>query len=409
MNAFTISAPGKITLCGEYGEMYGKKVVAASIDLRTTLKFDEISSLTDIEIEFPDVDISLIVPLEKIQNLTTSKNYNYLVENYILFIKHVQYFITINGWWKTFSQRFTLQTFFFLLMYIAHHEQFVIRPFRVHVTTDLIMNTSLGSSTSFAVCLAACFVRWARLQRDDHTKFTQLELQNISKFAMFSEEVIRDFIFNRDRDVCVHGHAVSFRYREHLDNDTEILSAQEMDVLLVDSNIRQNKLDYVTKMYFGKMATERHLSSNFMDNFLNMFDFFNITNIFNIIVNLNIIDDISQKVASALSEIENGHRDNNLPLVESSYKVLQRNIELNQNVLWKLNLSHTKFDTICKIAKRHGFTGKMTGIGAAYVLILLPPNIPKEIIDNLTSDLSKQGFASKKTKICGSGLRIEQE
>ncbi|XP_072762336.1 uncharacterized protein [Anoplolepis gracilipes] len=385
MNAFTISAPGKITLCGEHGEMYGKKVVAASLDLRTTLKFHEICSSANIEIEFPDVDISLNVPFEKIQNLTTSENYNFLVKNYIQFLKHVQYFITINGWWETFSQRFTLQTFFFLLMYISHHEKFVIRPFRVHVTTDLIMNTSLGSSTSFAVCLAACFVRWASLQRGTHTEFTQLELQNISKFAMFSEEVIRNFIFNRDRDVCVHGHAVSFRYREHLDSDTEILRAQEMDVLLVDSNIRQNKHDQVIKIATAKKRN------------------YGVDDI------LNIIDDISQDVASELLEIENDHRDNILPLLGRSHEVLQRNIELNEKMLCKLNLSNIKFNTICTIANEHGFTGKMAGIGAAYVLILLPPNIQKEIIDNLMSDLSKQGFASKMTKICCSGLRIEQE
>ncbi|XP_072762284.1 mevalonate kinase-like [Anoplolepis gracilipes] len=385
MNAFTISAPGKITLCGEHGEMYGKKVVAASINLRTTLKFEEISSLTDIEIKFPNVSISLKVPLEKIQNLTTSENYNFLVEDYNLFLKHVQYFITINEWWETFQQKFTLQTFFFLLMYISHHEKFVIRPFRVHVTTQLRMRTSLGSSTSFAVCLAACFVRWARLQRGDHTEFTQLELKNISKFAMLSEEVIQNFIFNRDHIVCVHGHAILFRYQELLDSDTEILDMQEMDVLLVESYIHQYKREQIIKM-----AAKKHSCSNAVGAILNIFD------------------DISQKVASALLEIENGHRDNNLRLVESSYKVLQRNIELNQKMLCKLNLSNTKFDIICTIAKGHGLTGKMTGIGAAYVLILLPPNIPKEIIDNFMSDISKQGFASRMTKICCSGLRIEQ-
>ncbi|XP_072762268.1 mevalonate kinase-like [Anoplolepis gracilipes] len=386
MNAFTISAPGKIILCGEHGEMYGKKVVAASIDLRTTLKFEETSSLTDIEIRFFDVDISLSIPLEKIQNLTTSENYNFLVEDYNLFLKHVQYFITVNEWWKTPEQKFTLRTFFFLLMYIAHHEKFVIRPFYIHVKTDLKLNTSLGSSTSFAVCLAACFVRWARLQRGDHTEFTQLELKNISNFAMLSEEVIQNFIFNRDHIVCVYGHAISFQYQELLDSDTEILDAQEMDVLLVNSNIFLHKYNQVKIM-----AAKIHSCSNAVGAILNIFD------------------DISQKVASALLEIKNGHRDNNLQLVESSYEVLQKNIELNQKMLCNLNLSDKNFDIICTIAKGHGFTGKMTGIGAGYVLILLPPNIPKEIIDNLTSDLSKQGFASRMTKICGSGLRIEQE
>ncbi|XP_072762479.1 mevalonate kinase-like [Anoplolepis gracilipes] len=384
MNAFTISAPGKITLCGEHAEMYGKKVVAASLNLRTTLTFYEICT-DNIEIEFPRVDISLNVPLKKIQDFTSSEDYNHLVKDHVMFLKHVQYFITINGWWRTYSQNFTLQVFFYLLMYIAHHEKFVIRPFRVHVTTQLKMHTSLGSSTSFAVCLAACFVRWARLQRGDHTEFTQLELKNISKFATFSEKVIQNFKLNCDPDVCVHGHAVSFRQREHLGSDIKILDAQEMDVLLVNSHIFQNKFDQIRNM----AATKRSRSND-------------VGNI------LNIIDKISQNVALALLEIKEGHKHNNLLLLEILYGELKKNIELNQEMLCKLNLSHTNFNYICSIAKKHGFAGKMTGIGTAYVFILLPPNIPYQIISNLKEDLSNEGFEYIMTKIFCSGLRIEQ-
>jgi len=242
MITFQISAPGRIILCGEHTVMYGKQVVAASLDIRTTLKFRQLLLESGIiEIRFPDVDISLDIPLQMIVDFTSRQYYDLMIENYTQFLENVRYFITLIGLWKTHKERFSLQIFFFLLFAIARKEVLDIQPFHVSLTTELEMNAGLGSSTSFATCLAACFLHWSCLQKGDHSEFTSEELGRILAYVMSSEEDIQNYVLNQDHMVCTHGRVTAYRCREPLDAQREIINTPEIYIFLVDANIRLDK------------------------------------------------------------------------------------------------------------------------------------------------------------------------
>ncbi|XP_029664233.1 mevalonate kinase-like [Formica exsecta] len=385
MITFKISAPGRIILSGEHTVMYGKKVVAAGIDLRTMLNFYETTSSGIIEIDFPDVGLLINIPLEHIQNFISSSEYNNIINDNILFLRHIQYFITLNGMWRTYPQRFSIQTFFFLLLFIAHHEALDIKPCYVRLTTQLKMGAGLGSSTSFAVCLAAGFLHWARLQKGGHIAFNNQDLEIISEYAMHCEEVIQNYLFNIDHDVCTFGRGIIFQYKELLNGSFTPIDVPEMNILLIDSNICQHKGELIRQV-----AEAKHLYDNAVDR---IFD---------------TIDNISQEVATALREIGNCHRNNNLQRLHNLYEALQINITLNQDMLHHLNLSNQNFDIICTIAKAHGFAGKLTGVGARYVLILLPPNTLIERTTVFCQQLRSLGFNFYTTKICCSGVRFDE-
>jgi len=238
MITFQISAPGKIILCGEHTVMYGKQGVAASLGLRTTLKFRQLPLESgSIKIEFPDVNISLDIPLQMITNFISGENYNFMINDFIQFLEHVRYFINLNGLCSTYKQSFSLQIFFPLLLAIARKEELDIQPFHVHLTTELKMNAGFGSSTSFATCLAACFLHWSCLQKGDHSEFTSEELERISAYVMSSEE-LRNSEFNQDHMVCTHGRVTAYRCGGPLDIQSEIINTPEMYIFLVDANIR---------------------------------------------------------------------------------------------------------------------------------------------------------------------------
>lgn len=244
MIKFKVSAPGRMILSGEYMMMYGESAVAASLDLRTTLKFCELSDEpSNIRIEFPDVDLSLNISLDVILNFFSTINALHLFEDEIALFKHVQYFITVNGMWKTYAQRFSLQTFLFLLVHMAYHEEFDIKSFHVHLTTHLPISAGLGSSSSFAVCLAACFLHWACLQKGTHDAFSVQELSLISNIAMHCEEVMKNYEFGVENSVCSYGNILNFRYKYQDEGNDIILHADvpNMKILLIDSNIRHNK------------------------------------------------------------------------------------------------------------------------------------------------------------------------
>ncbi|XP_070157673.1 mevalonate kinase-like [Polyergus mexicanus] len=387
MIKFQVSAPGKMILYGEPLAMYGKNIVAASVDLRTRLKFCEIidNNRDIIKIEFPDVDLNLNLSLNSILNFFFYDDETdlFLYDN-IWLLRRVQYFITLNGMWRTYAQKFSLQTFFFLFIYIANQEIFDIKPFRMHLTTQLAMRAGLGSSTSFTVCLAAAFLHWARLQRNVDGAFNHDDLEKISIYALKCEELIQNYVLELDHDVCSYGRILRFYYNSaRLTIKIRKLNVPKMKILLIDSKICPNKREQMKRL--AEMRSSYPTSVNIV---------------------FNILNTLSKQAFSNLAEINNIHRDN-LYQLQEKYAALNICIMLNQEILRDLRLSHPKLDIICAITKRYGFMGKLTSFGGRYVYILLPPYASEENITNLSTHLMLEGFTVTMTSMCCSGVKID--
>ncbi|XP_029178891.1 mevalonate kinase-like [Nylanderia fulva] len=365
---FKISAPGSMILLGENRMMYDKHVVTASLDLRTTVEFCELStSRKIIEIEFPDVNLSLNLSLDLVLNFFFADRHFYPMTDHILLLRHVQYFITSNGMWSTCEQKFSLQTFLFLLLYIAHNEEIDIIPFRVHLTTELPMKASLGSSTSFATCLAGCFLHWARLQKGAHYIFNEKELSDISRYVEYCEEVVQNYTFGVSHEVCTYGQIVTFQYDIQKGFNIRLLKVPKLNILLIDSKMRPNK-------YLQKEIMARVYSSG--------------TDI------LDRLDLISRKVSYCLAQIDEIQRNNDLHKLKDIYEFLFFLILLDQFYLVKkIGLSHPNLNRIYSIAYIYGLAGKLTGCGE-YVYILLTPAPKKGFIAKITEHLMKEGFPS---------------
>lgn len=319
MNKFKVSAPGRMFLCGEHVMMYGKHVVAASLDLRTTLKFVELFNdpRNIIEIEFPDVNLSLNLSLELILNFFFTGNLHRVLEDEILLFKHVQYFITLNGLWSTYMQRYSLQTFFFLFLYIAHQEQLDIKSFHVHLTTQLPINAGFGSSTSFAVCLATCFLHWSRLQNGSiHNDFDEYELEKIMSYVMICEKVTQSYVFEIDYNACTFGQVLRARYQDPLDCNVQLLQMPRMTILLIDSRICLNKYEQMRRM-----AQMKHSNPNEADHILRT------------------IDKISKRTYTRLVAINNSRNNNNVQQFYHSYRLLGVSIFL-ENFFFNITLCY---------------------------------------------------------------------
>ncbi|EFN67607.1 Mevalonate kinase, partial [Camponotus floridanus] len=386
MIAFKISAPGRIILSGEYAEIYGKNVLMTTLNRRTTLQFAELINNSRIfSIEFPDVGIALTLPLYLVENIISNNDFIYL--NRVHLFEYVQYFINSNNMWSTCEQKFTLQMFFFLLLYIAHEEGLVVKPFRVHLTTELPMNAGLGRSTSFATCLAACFLHWSRLQKGDHNKFSRQELRLISMYAMYCKKNVEDSMCLIDSAVCLFGNRVTrFQYCGKYDCSrayhTSYIDLPEMRILLVDLKIRQNKDEQIEQV-----ARQKHFCPKF-DTILNE------------------MDKISKYIFKLLRLIAINYTNNNLSQLEVAFKIIKGFIQLNQKMLSDLNLSNPSLTTICSIVNDYGCTGKLTGTGEnRFAYILLRPGISEEEIGNISAHL-ESNFPVTVTSISCDGIRI---
>ncbi|CAL1688575.1 unnamed protein product [Lasius platythorax] len=390
MIEFKISAPGRIVLSGEHAMLYQKRTIMASLDRRTTLKFCELPDEQKIiKIEFTEVNLSLNVPLKKVRNFLFCDDMNNIISNNIRLTKYVKHFITLNGMWSTNEQRFSLKLFFLLLSAFVYHEKLEIRPFHVNVTTELSISGGLGSSTSFGVCLTACFIHWTRLQKGAHDDFDKNDLEKIRLYTTIYEEYIQDFTFPMDIHVCIYGKIVNFQCNTCERTDVWPMDVPKIKILLIDTNICQNNRERLRRM-----AELKHSQSKYANH------------------RLNKIDEITRKICKKLDEIITSHKNPNptstsLILQATAYAELQELIQENQRILRISSLSHPTLDNICSIAQSYGFAGKLTGFRGGFVYILLPPSTQEEQIRNLSTELEAKGFNVTTTSVSCSGMKID--
>ncbi|KAM0728979.1 hypothetical protein ACS0PU_004333 [Formica fusca] len=175
-----------------------------------------------------------------------------------------------------------------------------------------------------------------------------------------------------------------FNHTKPLKNSFTCLNMSETKILLIDSNICQSKREQLIDISHMKLDNRENFDRN-----------------------LDAIDIISQKLATTLHEIKHNKRENMFEL-SALYDKLMDNIRLNQENSYKLNLSHQNLDIIFAIANIFGFTGKVTSIGARYVLILLLPFSHAKVVADFRKLLKKLHFNSYMTKICCSGVKLDE-
>ncbi|XP_029168867.1 mevalonate kinase-like [Nylanderia fulva] len=385
MASFKISAPGRIVLAGEHSAMYQKHFVLTSLDRRTKLTFRELPRGWPVEIEFPDVNLQITVPLEEVRGFLLEENQL----NPNLRIIYVTSFITFNGMWRTFAQRFSLQMFFYLLYSIAVYENLDITSFHVHVTTNIPLDAGLGSSTSFAVCLAACFLHWCRLQSDYHEniEFNRIDfLMNVGVYVKDCEERMQDYQCTQiDTDVCVFGFATKSLLTDDVEYSVEDWEEMaRLKILLIDSGIRQEKCDQATKM--------RQLRSECLFTFDNI---------------LNELNDLSIKMYNWLNLLSINIWNAILTEQEFYYENLQCCIKEIQVLLRSRGLSNEAFNRILEIAQNMGYSAKLTGFGPKYAYILLPPYITNNEIREISTQLRNENYLVISTSINCDGVRLE--
>ncbi|KMQ84773.1 mevalonate kinase [Lasius niger] len=392
MIQFKISAPGKIVLSGDHAVMNKEKnVVMASLDLRTKLKFCELPDEQEIvKIELSKIDLSLNVPLEIVRNFSLRNDMKDMYSNTGRLLRYVKNFITVNGMWRTPEQRISLNTFFVLLLSSVYTDKLKIRSFYVCVSTELPISGGLGSSTSFAVCLAACFIHWARLQKGAHDKFDEDDLEKIRQYTTICEEYIQDYAFEFDNIVCTYGKINKFKYINFENYTKQICQDMPanmlgMTILLIDTKICRNNRERLQQM--AELIQIRPEIADYI---------------------LHKIDAVSQKIFDTLfdmtcsTESPNSHQ-------EDIYDQLKEHIQKNQQLFYFYDklLSHPRLNDICSIVENYGFAGKLTGFGGGFVYIPLPPISPPErITELLKKKLLEKNCDITKTFVGCSGVRI---
>lgn len=88
---------------------------------------------------------------------------------------------------------------------------------------------------------------------------------------------------------------------------------------------------------------------------------------------------------------------------------MQLLINMNQNILAMLGVSHPSLDKICDEARKYGLAAKLTGAGGGgHAYILIPPDIVDETISSISQKLTADGFKVTQAQIGCSGVKIDK-
>jgi len=230
MIQFQISAPASLSLFGEQTD----NIIKTSIDLRTTLNFQELYFSNHIEINFPQINIFHKIPLQTFLNSYDDcvKDIEQLNSQVLLFTSKSEY---------TLHERRFLKIFYFLLVYIMYEQQIAraeIKTFRINLSTKLLMDEKVFCLASVKVCLAACFLHWTRLQKNIHNTFDNTDLKDICNYAEICEFHVVSALDTIDIVVCAYGSMVQCDIKKQ--GTIKNLRLPRKTILLVDSKQMQD-------------------------------------------------------------------------------------------------------------------------------------------------------------------------
>ncbi|XP_018401854.1 PREDICTED: mevalonate kinase-like [Cyphomyrmex costatus] len=408
MYRFNLSAPGTVFLCGDPNR-FDKICIAASLNKCTKLSFSSFPQArmrTDfIRINFSDIQLDIKIPMrlffmqlfrEAKNNKCNVAELNETVKKFVL--------TSISCFYdkSNDAHKSSLHTFFFLLVLIAIIERInITSSFIVNLSTKLPIGEGLGSSASFAVCLAACFVRWSLLQKGIVVyEFRKHDLENILQYAQYCDF----FIYNSSTEIATmistYGRIQVFGEREVSESTLKSFpNLPSMKILLVFSNVCHHKTTI-------KLLSERRVQmealgysssgvSTLIDFILNSIELMSTK----FIHTLDIIDE-------KMSESKKHESSQSVDLGDN-YKTLLDIIHMNQGLLKALDVSHPNMDIICAIARSFSFAGNLAskgGGGYAFILLL---NDMGENIQKLITMLKSHDFSAEEVTINCCGITVE--
>ncbi|XP_060068734.1 mevalonate kinase-like isoform X2 [Ylistrum balloti] len=384
MGRLTVSAPGKVILHGEHAVVYGKKALAASLDLRTYLILTQRADNL-IDLHLPDIEIRLSLQRDIYSKGNDIKND---ITKPIPASDEIIETLTKSSGLDadaSRSQVLAVASFLYLFTEISRASKCPLPAIDVRVQSELPIGAGLGSSASYSVCLAAGLLQLGNHIHQskpssntegyqlDQSSWSHDETELINKWAFLSEKIMHGNPSGVDNSVTTFGGAIEFK-KGKIDKLSQM---PETRILLVNTKVQRN-----TKTLMAHVRTKYEK--------------------FGAVIGpvMEAIDAVTTRSIDTYCNLLN----NDLPS-SSLYKELEELIDINQCLLRTLGVSQPKLEQVCEITGASGLHAKLTGAGGGgCAFCLLRPGTPKAVVREVMSQLKSEGFGCWETNICGQGV-----
>jgi len=380
------SAPGKVILHGDHSVVYGKRGVALSLDLRTTLTLTRNEDAVCLDL--PDVDICESWPLAAVDRLcrvlhieNNSGQSDECLSKKLSPEKAalIRSYLGLDATSKCQKIRAIL-SFFHLYTSVLSRA----KGFTVHVSSKIPTGAGLGSSAAYASCLAASLLAISGrvppeyLSANAPLSVRRKALEVVNYLTYASETIMHGTPSGIDNTTCTHGGIISFK-----NGEMEVLDGNcPLQILLVDTRIPRSTETMVKSVRKKYDAIPSVITP--------------------MLESMDAIAEEALEILRQLSDLGN--------LNECSEKriSLQANLgelmRMNHMLLSALGVSHPSIDKIVSLSAEHGLQAKLTGAGGGgFSIVLLTEERGREA--SLCVDaLRKSGYALWRVHLGVQGL-----
>ncbi|ELQ35868.1 mevalonate kinase [Pyricularia oryzae Y34] len=357
MPAFMVSAPGKVIVFGEHSVVYGKKAVAAAINLRSYLLVTALSkSKRTITLRFPDIDLIHTwniddLPWSTFSQPSKKKYYYDLVTSLDPdLMDAIQPHLEPVSSDAPDAQRkvhmSAAAAFLYLFMSLGSHAF----PGGIYTLRSTIpIGAGLGSSASISACLSAALLLQIRTLSGPHPD------QPPDEARVQVERINRPPVV------------------------TPMWDFPELPLLVVDTKQAKS-----TKYEVEKVAKLRETHPKIVNSILDS------------------MDKLTQAATDVLTDEDFDNED-----VESLQKVGEL-MGMNHGLLVSLGVSHPRLERVRELVDHEGIGWtKLTGAGGGGCSItLMRPDVPREKLERLKERLDHEGYLKFRTTLGGGGVGV---
>lgn len=352
-----VSAPGKIILFGEHSVVYGKKALAAAVDLRCYCLVEPSSNHSDsITLKLPDSNFEASwllseLPFQARSNLIAPKELDPALSGSVLSLVR-----------KTVDKPTLVQAAHAFLYLFVHLAQSPARRAQVYtIRSALPVGAGLGSSAAYAVSISTA------LLSTHFPKISEAEITN--GWAFVGEMVLHGNPSGVDNTVSTYGGAIGFRKSENINDKAKVErlnSFTSLDLLITDTKVPRD-----TKALVKSVAKRKEDEPDYICELINQ------------------LEEITLKAEDSFQD-------------EEKLKVLI--VEAHQT-LCSLGVGHSALERVSKLAKELGLVTKLTGAGGGGCAITLLTSGFK-YIQELEKSIQGEGFFTYRTRVGGKGVAI---
>lgn len=374
-----LSAPAKVILHGEHSVVYGKVSLAASVDLRTTLTWEALTN-DAVELHLHDLGFSTSWTTKQIKAVQLSPSVDIDAFKIFLGTQDVSD-VAVTAAWA------------FVYLYQSIYGESLV-PGKFTLKSDIPVGAGLGSSASYCTVLATAMLITSGVIEPEaiarpeaqscESNMSRIKcLGMISNWAYEAETIIHGKPSGIDNTVSTFGGFLQFQAGQ-LEN---IKSVPELNIFLINTNVPRSTKTMVAGL--------RHRYEEMPKVYDHLF---------------SAINEISVECRQILEHL--GEQDatkiiKDLKEDSDEFLRLEKLIDLNQDILRTVGVSHSIIDQVCETTMTYGFHSKLTGAGGGgCVITLLKQDVKSETVDKLSKELKELGCDCWRTKLGAEGVTV---